>query len=130
MELRQGAAATAANLQQVGSGWLGLVALRSACPPALGPVIILASEHLISRQRRHGAAVATVAAGSRFVAPFLRMTCSFLDASILNIFESRGVLQEEEPCFSISISFNHLCHIGNHRCSCSRTQCIFLKVQI
>ena len=42
------------------------------------------------------------------------MTCSFLDASILNIFESRrGLLvQEEEPCFSISISDQYLSTIS------------------
>ena len=35
MGLSQGAAAAAANLQQVGSGWLGLVAF--GMPPGFGP---------------------------------------------------------------------------------------------
>ena len=116
MGLSQGAAA--ANLQQVGSGWLGLVAF--GMPPGFGPCHNTSLRTFdFPSAARAPCAAAAAAAGSRFVAPFLRMTCSFLDASILNIFESRGALVQEEPCFSISISFNHLCHIGNHRCSCS-----------
>ena len=106
MGLSQGA--TAANLQQVGSGWLGLVAF--GMPPGFGPCHNTSLRTFdFPSAAREPCAAAAAAAGSRFVAPFLRMTCSFLDASILNIFESRrGLVQEEEPCFSISISFNHL----------------------